>query len=55
MKNIDWSKNSGKVKSQHTDIIVALDVGTSKIAAVVAEVNDDGQYEVIGLGSSASQ
>jgi len=55
MKNIDWSKNSGKVKSQHTDIIVALDVGTSKIAAVVAEVNDGGQYEVIGLGSSASQ
>jgi cell division protein FtsA len=55
MKNIDWSKNSGKVESQHTDIIVALDVGTSKIAAVVAEVNDDGQYEVIGLGSSASQ
>ena len=55
MKNIDWSKNSGKVKSQHKDIIVALDVGTSKIAAVVAEVNDDGQYEVIGLGSSASQ
>lgn len=55
MKNIDWSKNSGKVKSQNTDIIVALDVGTSKIAAVVAEVNDEGQYEVIGLGSSASQ
>ena len=55
MKNIDWSKNSGKVKSQHTDIIVALDVGTSKIAAVVADVNADGQYEVIGLGGSASQ
>jgi len=55
VKNIDWSKNSGKVKSQNTDIIVALDVGTSKIAAVVAEVNDEGQYEVIGLGSSASQ
>jgi cell division protein FtsA len=55
MKNIDWSKNSGKVKSQHTDIIVALDIGTSKIAAVVAEVNDNGQYEVIGLGSSTSQ
>ncbi|MDA0360656.1 MAG: cell division protein FtsA [Proteobacteria bacterium] len=52
---MDWSKNSGKVKSQNTDIIVALDVGTSKIAAVVAEVNDEGQYEVIGLGSSASQ
>ena len=55
MKNIDWSKNSAKAKSQHTDIIVALDIGTSKIAAVVAEVNDNEQYEVIGLGSSTSQ
>ena len=56
MKNIEWTKKNGaKIKSQYADIIVALDIGTSKIAAVVAEIKEDGQYEVIGLGSSVSQ
>ncbi|MDP4837133.1 MAG: hypothetical protein NWS01_08320, partial [Burkholderiales bacterium] len=56
MKNIDWAKKNGaKIKSQYADIIVALDIGTSKIAAVVAEIKEDGQYEVIGLGSSTSK
>jgi|GEM_PF-2436656 len=55
MKNIDWSKNGAKLKPQYADIVVALDIGTSKIAAVVAEIKEDDQYEVIGLGSSTSQ
>ncbi|MBT7997599.1 MAG: cell division protein FtsA, partial [Betaproteobacteria bacterium] len=55
MKNIDWSKNGAKSKPQYADIVVALDIGTSKIAAVVAEIKEDDQYEVIGLGSSTSQ
>ncbi|MDG1225834.1 MAG: hypothetical protein P8P11_04710, partial [Burkholderiales bacterium] len=55
MKNIDWSKNGAKPKPQYADIVVALDIGTSKIAAVVAEIKEDDQYEVIGLGSSTSQ
>ena len=55
MKNIDWSQNSTKVKSQYADIIVALDIGTSKIATVVAELKEDGKFEIIGLGSSTSQ
>ncbi len=32
------------------NLIVGLDIGTSKVVAVVAEVLPDGRYEVIGLG-----
>ena len=35
-------------------LLVALDIGTSKIAVIVAEVADDGLVEVIGLGESPS-
>ena len=34
--------------------IVGLDIGTSKVAAVVGEVSPTGQLEVIGIGSHAS-
>jgi cell division protein FtsA len=36
------------------DLIVGLDVGTSKIVAIVAQMNPDGHYEVIGLGQHES-
>ncbi|NBV88074.1 MAG: cell division protein FtsA, partial [Betaproteobacteria bacterium] len=35
-------------------LLVGLDIGTSKIVAVVAEVQPDGRLEVIGLGHSES-
>lgn len=35
-------------------LIVALDIGTSKIAALVGEVAEDNQVEVIGFGSHPS-
>ena len=35
--------------------LVGLDVGTSKIAAIVAEIMDDGDLEVIGIGVSESK
>jgi hypothetical protein len=31
-------------------IIVGLDIGTSKVVAIVGELQDDGQIEVIGFG-----
>ncbi len=31
--------------------VVGLDIGTSKVAAIVAEIAQDGALEVIGLGS----
>lgn len=35
--------------------LVGLDIGTSKVVAIVGEVNDDGQIEVIGIGSHRSR
>ena len=37
------------------DLIVALDVGTSKVAALIAQVSSDGLLEVIGVGKKASR
>jgi cell division protein FtsA len=37
------------------DLIVSLDVGTSKVVAMVAEASPDGAISVLGLGSHASR
>ncbi|MDB5797428.1 MAG: ftsA [Paucimonas sp.] len=37
------------------NLIVGLDIGTSKIVAVVAEIMPDGRHEVIGLGEHESK
>ena len=37
------------------NLIVGLDIGTSKVVAVVAEVMPDGRHEVIGLGQHESK
>jgi cell division protein FtsA len=37
------------------NLLVGLDIGTSKVVAIVAEVSPEGAIEVIGLGSSASR
>jgi len=39
---------------QQKNMVVGLDIGTSKIVAVVGEVAEDGSIEVVGLGSSPS-
>jgi cell division protein FtsA len=36
-------------------MIVGLDIGTSKVVAIVGEVGDDGAIEVVGLGSHPSR
>ena len=36
-------------------VIVGLDIGTSKIVAIVAEMLDDGRYEIIGMGTHPSR
>lgn len=43
--------------SKKTDkpMIVGLDIGTSKIVAIVAEISADGEIEIIGLGSHPSR
>ena len=37
------------------ELIVGLDIGTSKVVAIVGEVQDDGELEVIGFGSHPSR
>lgn len=41
-------------KKQNQQLVVALDMGTSKIAVLVGEVNAEGGLDVIGLGSHPS-
>lgn len=38
-----------------TEIIVGLDIGTTKIAAIVGEVAEDGGVDVIGIGTAPSR
>lgn len=38
-----------------TNLIVGLDIGTSKVVAIVGEISSDNKIEVIGLGSSRSR
>ncbi|RLA21506.1 MAG: cell division protein FtsA [Gammaproteobacteria bacterium] len=42
-------------KKDERKIIVGLDIGTSKVAAIVGEVLPDGVIEVIGIGSNPSR
>ena len=37
------------------DLIVGLDIGTSKIVALVAELTPEGRVNVIGMGSQESK
>jgi cell division protein FtsA len=37
------------------NLVVGLDIGTSKIVCIVAEINDEGVLEIIGMGSSPSR
>ena len=36
-------------------IIVGLDVGTTKVCAIVGEIGDDGQIDIIGIGAHPSR
>ncbi|RMH38944.1 MAG: cell division protein FtsA [Deltaproteobacteria bacterium] len=41
-------------KPRREEIVVGLDIGTTKVAAIVGEVNEDGEIDVTGVGTSAS-
>ncbi len=43
------------IKKAEKNLIVGLDIGTSKVVAIVGEVDESGEIEVIGLGSHASR
>ena len=42
-------------KRVDSNLIVGLDIGTSKVVAIVGEVNDEGKIEVVGIGSHPSR
>ena len=42
-------------KKPEKSLVVGLDIGTSKIVAIVGEIQPDGQVEVIGVGSHPSR
>ena len=43
------------VKRTDKNIIVGLDIGTSKVVAIVGEVKQDNEVEIIGIGSHPSR
>ncbi|MBK1735609.1 cell division protein FtsA [Halorhodospira abdelmalekii] len=42
------------VRKTEENLLVGLDIGTSKVVAIVGEVKEDGDLEVIGVGSHPS-
>ncbi|MEL6216616.1 MAG: cell division protein FtsA, partial [Pseudomonadota bacterium] len=42
-------------RKSEQNLIVGLDIGTSKVVAIVGEVAEDGAIEVIGIGSHPSR
>ena len=38
-----------------SNLLVGLDIGTSKVVAIVAEINEENEIEIIGLGSTRSR
>ncbi len=43
------------VKKTDKNLIVGLDIGTSKVVAIVGEVSPENELEIIGIGSSQSR
>jgi len=44
-----------KFKKSKDGLLIGLDIGTTKVCAVVAQIEEDGQLRIVGLGSAASQ
>src|ERR1700730_2973084 len=45
----------GMLKRSERNLIVGLDIGTSKVVALVGEIGLDGSIEVLGIGSQPSR
>ena len=41
-------------QSNNSNLIVGLDIGTSKVVAIVGEINNSGMVEIVGIGSHRS-
>ncbi len=45
---------TASISSEHSDIIVGLDIGTTKIAVLVGKRNEFGKIEILGVGRAPS-
>ena len=43
------------MSKDNRDLLVCLDIGTSKVVALVAELSPEGQFNVLGLGQTSSK
>ena len=43
------------MKKTEKKLLVGLDIGTSKVVAIVGEVSSENEVEVIGIGSHPSR
>src|SRR5512134_1051928 len=43
------------MSSKRENLVVGLDIGTTKICAIVGNLNDDGSLDIVGIGTSPSQ
>lgn len=43
------------MSKDNRNLLVGLDIGTSKVVALVAEVHQDGEFDVIGIGNTPSK
>jgi cell division ATPase FtsA len=50
-----YNLGAGMNNANGNEMLVGLDIGTSKIVAVVAEVNHEGSIEIVGLGTHPSR
>jgi len=48
-------KESSMSLSSEGNMVVALDIGTSKIVALIGEINDEGGVEIVGIGKHPSR
>lgn len=50
-----WGKGERSWRKEDINLIVGLDIGTSKVVVVVGEVHADGHINVVGFGSQPSR
>ena len=42
------------MSNENTTIMVGLDIGTTKIAAIIGQKNEQGKIEILGIGKTKS-
>ena len=51
----NYSPNFGPVNNMASDIVVGLDIGTTKVATIIGYLNNRGKIEILGHGKSTSK